>query len=123
VSSVERADQATASVIEQEGGKAPGRQADGAPGTGISREESRACSQMKIIGIRPSKKFKGAWVAFEAPGVEPAFGAPDAKQKAIDYACGRFGGGTGQVHAYGDDGAASKRKIVIDCRGQYPGGK
>jgi hypothetical protein len=27
---------------------------------------------MKIIEVRQSKKFKGAWSAFEAPGVEPA---------------------------------------------------
>jgi hypothetical protein len=39
---------------------------------------------MTIIEIRPSKKFNGAWVAFEAPGVQPAFGVPDAKRKAID---------------------------------------
>jgi hypothetical protein len=50
---------------------------------------------MTIIEVRPCKKFNGAWVAFEAPGVEPAFAAPDAKRKVIDYACGRFGGGTG----------------------------
>ena len=73
-----------------------------------------------IIDVRPSKKFKGAWVAFEAPGVEPAFATPDAKQKAIDYACGRFGGGAGEVHVYGDDAATVERSIVIDGRGQYP---
>ena len=33
---------------------------------------------MKIIEVRPCKKFKGAWVAFEALGVEPAFAEPDA---------------------------------------------
>ena len=62
---------------------------------------------MKIIEVRPSKKFKSAWVAFEAPGVEPAFAAPDAKRKAIDYACGRFGGSAGEVHIYGDDALTS----------------
>ena len=30
---------------------------------------------MKIIEVRPCRKFKGAWVAPEAPGVEPAFAA------------------------------------------------
>ena len=60
---------------------------------------------MKIIEVRPWKKFKGAWVSFEAPGVEPAFAAPDAKRKAIDYACQRFGGSAGEVHVYGDDAA------------------
>jgi len=28
------------------------------------------------------------------------FGAPDAKRKAIDYACERFGSNTGEVHVY-----------------------
>ena len=73
---------------------------------------------MKIIEVRPSKKFKGAWVAFEAPGVEPAFAAPNAKQKAIDYACQRFGGGAGEVHVYADDSATIDHRIAIDGRGQ-----
>jgi hypothetical protein len=47
---------------------------------------------MTTIEVRPSRKFKGAWVSFEALGVEPAIAAPDEKRKAIDYACGRFGG-------------------------------
>jgi hypothetical protein len=73
---------------------------------------------MKIIEIRPSRKFSGAWVAFEAPGVEPAFAAPDAKRKAIDYACQRFGGGAGEVRVCGGDDAI-ERTIVIDGRSQY----
>ena len=75
---------------------------------------------MKIIEIRPRRKFKGAWVSFEAPGVEPAFAAPDAKQQAIDYACQRFGGRAGEVHVYCDDAATIKSSIVTDGRGQYP---
>ena len=75
---------------------------------------------MKVIEVKRSKKFKGAWVAFEAPGVEPAFAAPDAKRKATDYACGRFGGGAGQVHIYANDASTIERSIVIDGRGQYP---
>ncbi len=43
-----------------------------------------------------------------------------AKQKAIDYACGRFGGGAGEVHVFGDDDVTIERSIVIDGRGQYP---
>ena len=61
-------------------------------------------------------------VTFEAPGVEPAFAAPDAKQQAIDYACGRFGGGAGDVHGAGDDAATIERSIVIEGRGQYTSG-
>ena len=75
---------------------------------------------MKVIEVRPCKKFKGAWVSFEAPGVEPAFAAPDAKKKAISYASGRFGGSAGEVHIFGDDAATVERSIVIDGRGQYP---
>jgi hypothetical protein len=77
---------------------------------------------MKVIEVRPCEKFKGAWVAFEAPGVEPAFAAPDAKRKAIDYARNRFGGREGEVHVYGDDDATIERSVVIDGRGQYPQG-
>ena len=69
---------------------------------------------MTIIEVRPSKKFKGAWISFEAPGVAPAFATPDAKRKAIDYACGRFGGSAGEVHVYGKDNATIERRIVID---------
>ncbi len=75
---------------------------------------------MTIIEVRPSKKFRAAWVAFEAPGVEPAFASPDAKRKAIDYACHRFGGGVGEVHVFGEDLATIESRIVIDGRGQYP---
>jgi len=38
---------------------------------------------MNVIEVRPCKKFKGAWVVFEAPGVEPAFPDPNGKQDAI----------------------------------------
>jgi hypothetical protein len=75
---------------------------------------------MNIIEVRPSKKFKDTWVAFEAPGVAPAFPETDAKRKAIDYACGRLGGGAGEVRVYGDDDATTERSIVIDSRSQYP---
>jgi hypothetical protein len=43
---------------------------------------------MNIIEVRPSQKFKGAWAAVEAPGVEPAFATntPKAKADAMSYA-------------------------------------
>ena len=75
---------------------------------------------MKVIEVRPCEKFKGAWVAFEAPGVEPAFPDPNGKQDAIDYARGRFGGSRGEIHVYCDDASTIERSIVIDGRGQYP---
>jgi len=75
---------------------------------------------MRIIEVRPSKKFKGAWVSFEAPGVEPAFATSRPKEDATSYATNRFGGSAGEVHVYCDDGVTVERKIVIDGRGQYP---
>jgi hypothetical protein len=75
---------------------------------------------MTTIDVRPCKRFKGAWVAFEARGAEPAFAAPDAKRKEIDYACGRFGGGAREVHVFDDDESTIERSIVIDGPGQYP---
>jgi len=75
---------------------------------------------MRIIEVRASKTFKGSWAAFEAPGVEPAFAEPEAKRKAIDYACQRFGGSAGEVRVYGDDASTIERSIIVDGRGQYP---
>ena len=62
---------------------------------------------MKVIEVRPCEKFKGAWVSFEAPGIEPAFPDPNGKQDAIDYARARFGGSRGEIHVYCDDAVAS----------------
>ena len=73
-----------------------------------------------IVEVRPSKKFRGAWVSFEAPDVEPAFATSSPKADAISYATNRFGGSAGEVHVYGDDGVTIERGIVIDGRGQYP---
>jgi hypothetical protein len=52
---------------------------------------------MRIIEVRPSQKFKNAWVACEAPGVEPAFATSSAKADAINYARNRFGGVSGEI--------------------------
>jgi len=38
---------------------------------------------MKIIEIKPTKKFGGAWCAEEAPGVSPAFPGPSGKRKDV----------------------------------------
>jgi hypothetical protein len=75
---------------------------------------------LKIIEVRPSKKFKGAWVAFEAPGVVPAFKTGDPKADAIDYAKGRFGGGSGEIHIYDDAGETIIEKMPIGDRIKYP---
>ena len=43
----------------------------------------KTVSEMKIIEIKFTEKFGGAWCAFEAPGVEPAFPGPTVKHYAI----------------------------------------
>jgi len=53
------------------------------------------------------------------PASEPAFAAPDSKRKAIEYACGRFGGSAGEVHVFDDDDLTIERIFIIDGRGQY----
>jgi len=73
-----------------------------------------------IIEVRPSKKFKDAWVAFEAPGIEPAFAAPDAKQKAIDYSADAWEEAMGKCTNMATTLQLSSAPIVIDGRGQYP---
>ena len=52
---------------------------------------------MRPVEIRPTKKFGGGWVAFEVPGVEPVFAGPNGRRDAINYAKGRFGGGSGEI--------------------------
>ena len=76
---------------------------------------------MKIIKILPSKRFGGGWKAFEAPGVEPCYVGPNAKDQAIGYAvrC-RFGGSEGEVHVYDEAGENVIENIPINDRGKYP---
>ena len=71
---------------------------------------------MRLIEVRPMKRFKGPWTAFEAPGVEPSFGT---RQEAIDYARQRFGGGAGKIHIYDDAGEKIEQTVTIDSRGKY----
>ncbi len=66
---------------------------------------------MKIIEVRPCDKFKGNWTSFECVGVEPSF---RGKQNAVDYASQRFGGRSGEVHVYADDGETIERVIPVD---------
>jgi hypothetical protein len=73
---------------------------------------------MTTIEVRPSKKFGGAWAAVEAPGVEPAFVGPQARELALSYARGRFGGRAGQIHLYEPTGDAIEETIQIEGRGR-----
>ncbi|HEY2711393.1 MAG TPA: hypothetical protein VGI60_02680 [Chthoniobacterales bacterium] len=74
---------------------------------------------MRIIEIQPTTKFGGGWIAFEAPGVEPAFPGPSAKSDAISYARGRFGGSSGEIHVLDDKGETIVKVIKMDGGGQY----
>ena len=74
---------------------------------------------MKIIEVRPSKKFKGAWEAFESPGVEPAFAQPNAKENALSYTRRRFVGSAGKIHLFDETGENIVEKILIDGGIQY----
>ena len=74
---------------------------------------------MKIIEVRPSKKFKGAWEASECSGVQPPFAQPDAKAKALSYTRQRFGGSAGEIHVYDETGENIVEKISIDGGIQY----
>jgi hypothetical protein len=61
--------------------------------------------RMKIIEIRPSKKFDGSWSAYEGPGVSLCYPGPQSKQFAIDCARKtRFGCTSGEIHVYDDTG-------------------
>jgi hypothetical protein len=72
---------------------------------------------MKIIEIKPTKKFGGAWCAYEAPGVSPCYPGPCGKQQAIDYArnC-RFGGTSGEIRVF--DETSENVVEVITVQGQ-----
>jgi hypothetical protein len=75
---------------------------------------------MRIIEVRPSKKFDHSWIAFEAPGVEPAFSGPYGKQEAISFASNCFSGSAGEVRVYDEFGLRLLEKITIEARSQDP---
>jgi len=72
---------------------------------------------MKIIEIRPSKKFRYHWEANEGEGVQPTFAG---KKDAVDYATGRFGGCAGEIHVYSQDGSTVEEKISVNDQNKYP---
>ena len=70
---------------------------------------------MRIIEVRPSKRFGGSWTASEGPGVEPAFPGPNGKSEAISYARGRFGGSpNGEIHVYDEAGNTIIETISLE---------
>jgi hypothetical protein len=71
---------------------------------------------MITIAVRPTKRFGGAWEAYEAPGVQPAFTGPQTREYALSYARGRFGARAGEIHLYDSIGAAIEETIMMDDR-------
>ncbi len=74
---------------------------------------------MKIIEVRPSRKFGGSWVAFESPGVEPTYAGSNGRELAIEYARQRFGGSSGEVRVFDQAGAIAET-FPVNGRNLYP---
>ena len=56
-------------------------------------------------------------MAFEEPGVKPAF---QDKASAPEYAKTRFGGAAGEIHVHDEAGENIVGNISMDGRGKYP---
>lgn len=69
-------------------------------------------SDVTIFEIRP---HRGGWQCFEAPGVQPYFVHPNAKQLAIDYALCRTAHRVGEVRVFNAAGAIEET-IPFDQR-------
>jgi len=72
---------------------------------------------MKIIEIRPSRRFRYHWEACESEGVQPTFAG---KQDALDYAMGRFRGAAGEIHVYSEDSSTVAETMIVDDRIKDP---
>ena len=68
---------------------------------------------VKIIQIKPSKRFRYHWESFESEGVQPTFASRD---NALDYAKTRFGGAAGEIHVYDETGETVIEKLIMDSR-------
>jgi hypothetical protein len=67
-----------------------------------------------ILEIRP---HRGGWQCFEAPGVQPYYTGPNAKENAIGYAQGRTAMRTGEIRIY-DSAGQLEQTIPFDHHGQ-----
>ncbi|HEY2614774.1 MAG TPA: hypothetical protein VGI42_03635 [Chthoniobacterales bacterium] len=67
-----------------------------------------------VFEIRP---FRGGWECFEAPGVEPYYTGPKAKQFALDYAKGRTAMRKGEIRVFNSAGVIEET-ILFDNSGQ-----
>jgi hypothetical protein len=81
---------------------------------------SRAGARMKIIHVKPSKKFKSAWVAFEAQGSNRRLQRP--MQGAKHRLCLRtLRRSAGEVHVH-DESGENHRTQHRHRRSGYPQG-
>jgi len=69
---------------------------------------------MRVIKVCPVVWFSGAWKTCQECGVDPIFPWPKGREKAIDYARGRFGNDSGEIHVYADDGAMVIETIQVN---------
>jgi hypothetical protein len=60
---------------------------------------------MRTIEVRP---HRGGWQVFEAPGVEPFYVGPNAKENAISYATERLKFSGGEVRVVDATGAVER---------------
>jgi hypothetical protein len=60
---------------------------------------------VRIIEIRP---YRNGWQCFEAPGVQPYWTGPSAKEDAVNYAKSRIKFGRGQIRVMNADGSVGK---------------
>jgi hypothetical protein len=65
---------------------------------------------MTIIEIRP---YRNGWRCFEAPGVQPYWTGPTAKEDAIGHATARAKFGRGEIRVLTADGSI-ERTIPFD---------
>ena len=68
-----------------------------------------------IIEIRP---HRGGWQAFEAPGVQPYFTGPDAKERALNYAHQRCGFRKGEIRVF-DAAGVLEQAMPFDGTGKH----
>ena len=80
------------------------------------KEPARDVTRHAIIKVCPVVWFPGAWKTFQGSGIAPIFPWPKGREKAIDYARGRLGDGSGEIQVYDDEGARVIETIQINGR-------
>ena len=76
--------------------------------------------QSMIIEVRPCEKFKGAWVAFEAPESNRRLQRPTQSARQSTMRADASEASRGRSACVWRRRLTIERSIVIDGRGQYP---